>query len=117
MPVDSVTKLDVLGNQCIHLFTAIYGLLDSESKEHHGAISKEDVQNELGRFRIWAENIGALQSRNKPTSLEYRLREASETRLHIQQFLEDIKESLTEGTKLHLLFSNGFSYVDHLRRP
>jgi hypothetical protein len=101
MPVDCVTRLDILGNQCIHLFTAIYGLLDSESQEHHGAISKEDVQDGLGRFRIWAENIGALQPKNKRTSLEYRLREASETRLQVQGCLEDMKEVLLESTLFH----------------
>jgi len=97
------TMIDALGKECITLFKEVYYLLESSSQEDYATVSPDDVQDELGRFRIWAENIGALQPRTKRTSLEYRLREASETRLQVQGCLEDMKEVLLESTLFHFL--------------
>lgn len=103
--VSSNFTIDALGNECLGLFHQIYYLLESRDEETDGTLSIDDIEDELGRFKIWADNIGALQPKNKRTSLEYRLREASETRELVQEILEDMKESLTEGNSL-LVLSN-----------
>lgn len=92
------STLDNLGNQCITLFNQIYLLLNQPDQLYQEDISSQDIQDEFGRFKVWAENIGALQPRDLRSSLEYRLRDASRTRMQVQQFLDDLRESLAEGT-------------------
>src|ERR1700712_3512345 len=60
-------------------------------------LSPDDCAAQLGRFRIWALNIGALQDAHLPTSLEYRLREAHKLVDRIVEVLEDIEESIEDG--------------------
>lgn len=60
-------------------------------------LSCDECTAQLGRFRIWAFNIGALQEAHLPTSLEYRLREAPKLVDRIVELLEDIEESIEDG--------------------
>jgi hypothetical protein len=53
------------------------------------------VQNELGRFRVWASNIGAM--RTGRLSLEYRLKDADYLYEDVTSLLEDTIVSLKEG--------------------
>jgi len=53
------------------------------------------VQDELGRYKVWAANIGA--HRTGKSSLEYRLRDASHIRSQVLRLLDDLSESLTDG--------------------
>ena len=50
-------------------------LLDATTSQQH-LISCSDCLDELGRFRIWANTIGAFLEMPFETSLDYRLREA-----------------------------------------
>jgi len=59
--VSSNFAIDVLGNECLGLFHQIYYVLESRDEENDGTLSVDDIQDELGRFKIWADNIGALQ--------------------------------------------------------
>ena len=54
-----------------------------------------DWQDELGRLRIWAANIGAHQIGQ--SSLDYRLRDSSHIRLQIVKLLGGIEERLHEA--------------------
>lgn len=54
------------------------------------------IGDELGRFKIWASNMGALQKDSK--SLDYRLREASQIRDLVVKILKDLEFSLRECT-------------------
>jgi len=72
-------------------------------------LSPDDCAAQLGRFRIWALNIGALQDAHLPTSLEYRLREAPKLVDRIVELLEDIEESIEDGKSSTILqFRNEF---------
>lgn len=53
------------------------------------------VEDELGRFRIWASNIGALNVGK--ASLDYRLRGADYLFQNVKSLLEDLKRTLTRG--------------------
>lgn len=97
MSTANFSTLNSLGKKCITLFNQIYALLDQPDRSYQEDLSADDIQDELGRFKVWAENIGALQPRDMKSSLEYRLRDASRTRQQVQQFLGDLRESLTEG--------------------
>jgi hypothetical protein len=49
------------------------------------------------RFMIWAGNIGALQHKSVPTSLDHRLRNAAEIAKHVVSLLGSLKRALNGG--------------------
>ncbi|KAK4182850.1 hypothetical protein QBC35DRAFT_478707 [Podospora australis] len=55
--------------------------------------------NEFSRFKVWAGNIGAHRSGR--SSLDYRLRDASNIRAQVINLLEDLAESLNDGSEIH----------------
>ncbi|KAH7483827.1 hypothetical protein FOMA001_g7273 [Fusarium oxysporum f. sp. matthiolae] len=58
-------------------------------------ISLVKLQNELSRFKIWSGNIGA--HRKGRSSLDHRLRDASNIRDQVVELLEDLRESLKDA--------------------
>ncbi|KAJ5771876.1 hypothetical protein N7520_002405 [Penicillium odoratum] len=54
----------------------------------------QEWRDELGRFRVWAANIGAHQTHL--SSLEYRLRDASHIKIQVVTLLNQIQELLTD---------------------
>lgn len=64
-------------------------------------LSSDGCAAQLGRFRIWAFNIGALQEAHLPSSLEFRLREAPKLVDRIVELLEDLEESIEDGMDRH----------------
>lgn len=51
----------------------------------------------LGRFKIWAGNIGAFQRFETKSSLDYRIREAPKIATQIVNILDELAESLEDG--------------------
>lgn len=78
---------------CQNHFQVLYNSLQNKNKESE--LSTVAVENELGRFRIWASNIGATHTGR--FSLDYRLRDAEYLYVDAVSLLEDIKEGLIEG--------------------
>ncbi|KAI3581972.1 hypothetical protein IWW34DRAFT_354855 [Fusarium oxysporum f. sp. albedinis] len=58
-------------------------------------ISLVKLQNELSRFKVWSGNIGA--HRKGRSSLDHRLRDASNIRAQVVELLEDLRESLQDA--------------------
>lgn len=58
-------------------------------------IEPPEVIDELGRFRVWAGNIGA--HRKGRSSLDYRLRDASHIRSKVQSLLFDLQGAIQRG--------------------
>lgn len=56
------------------------------------------VKNETGRFRVWAANLGA--HRTGKSSLDYRLRDASNIRTQVINLLKDLLECLQAGSQI-----------------
>jgi hypothetical protein len=82
---------------CVSYFNQLSSLLKAPERQSLFGISHTAVCDELGRFRIWAGNIGALQTIKLQSSLDYRLREAPKILRQIVQLLEDLNESLQDG--------------------
>lgn len=78
-------------------FKQIYAILNQPSCRYERDISAADVQDQFGRFNVWAGNIGALQPLQIKSSLENRLRDASRTRQQVLDLLGDLQGSLEEG--------------------
>ncbi|KAK4177089.1 hypothetical protein QBC36DRAFT_310460 [Triangularia setosa] len=76
---------------------SLSALQDDSSQEDVGslsALSRQVIQNELSRFKVWAGNIGAHRSGR--ASLDYRLRDASNIRSQVVALLQDLIESLND---------------------
>ena|SRR5437762_1643197 len=84
-----------LGFDCQKGFVALKATLAGASDQYIDEVTSSAVDDELGRFRIWATNIGALSVGR--ASLDYRLREADYLYQNVKSLLEDLKESLSEG--------------------
>ncbi|KAF5712162.1 zinc finger transcription factor ace1 [Fusarium mundagurra] len=69
---------------------------DSVSEEGTDSdISLLKLQNELSRFKVWSGNIGAHKKGR--SSLDHRLRDASNIRDQVAELLEDLRESLKDA--------------------
>lgn len=57
-----------------------------------------DLQDELGRLRVWIGNLGAHRKQNDRLSLDHRLREApglhEEVRSHLTALIEAVQEGI-----------------------
>jgi hypothetical protein len=94
--MDDPTTIARLGVDCQRLFGVLIETLDLAKGGHfQNVLSCEAVEEELGRFRIWATNIGALNTGR--ASLDYRVKDAEYLQQNVKSLLEDLKESLDEG--------------------
>jgi hypothetical protein len=59
--------------------------------------SHDFMQDARSRFKAWAVNIAALQGSHLQSSLDFRLKEATEIRQRIVKILTTLTESLNEG--------------------
>jgi hypothetical protein len=92
--------IDSAGKYCLTLFKKVYKLVSEPTCPYKNDISSADLRDELGRFKIWGGNIGAFQPRSTRSSLEHRLRDASQTRQHVLNLLQDLEESLDESNSI-----------------
>ncbi|OPB46730.1 ankyrin repeat protein [Trichoderma guizhouense] len=67
-----------------------------EENEIWNDIYSRDAIDALDRFYLWAGNLGALREPNSQLSLENRLAEAPEIRIHIHRQLDNILESIDD---------------------
>lgn len=83
---------------CAEHFHQLCALLeDAEGQAIHD-ISHLQVSDCSGQFKIWAGNIGALQTIQSASSLDYRLREVPKVSTQVVSRLEDLEEALADGT-------------------
>jgi hypothetical protein len=77
---------------CLKLFVE---LIESERlAQFETEVSVRKWEDELGRLRVWAANIGAHQSGQ--SSLDYRLRDASHLRTETTNLLNSLREALQD---------------------
>ena len=95
MPPTTKSPLAESSHRCLQLFGQLSSLLADKIAVH--SISRDDCLDELGRFRMWANNIGAFLRIEHRNSLDFRLREAFKITSRIVELLEDLAESLGDG--------------------
>ncbi|KAF8244931.1 hypothetical protein K440DRAFT_604422, partial [Wilcoxina mikolae CBS 423.85] len=90
------TSIKVLYRKCIESFGNLTQRLNSDNSDHvlSAYIPLPTIQDELGRFRVWAGNVGA--DRTGRVSLDYRLREASQIHDKVRELLLDLDQKLHE---------------------
>lgn len=77
---------------CLRNFKAL--LASPELAAYEAEVPHAAWQDEMGRLRIWAANIGAHQTGQ--SSLDYRLRDASHISQQILKLLDDLSFTLEE---------------------
>lgn len=81
---------------CLRSFAQVRKSIPTASLSLSGQIQVDAFEDEFGRFRVWAGNVGALQKGH--SSLDYRLREATLVRDNVQKLLKELHECLQEST-------------------
>jgi hypothetical protein len=56
-----------------------------------------EVEDQLARFMIWGNNLGAFRPARQESSLDYRLRDAPHLQKTILNILKHLNKSLNEG--------------------
>jgi hypothetical protein len=77
------------------LMCSIFQTLNGQELDKISFHQSCDVRD---RFMIWAGNIGALQHKGLPTSLDYRLRDAPYISKNVASLLISLKSAL-DGSK------------------
>lgn len=104
---NSTPWIGTIGISCIRSFERLIAILSDRDSLWDGETSLSVAQDELGRFRVWAGNIGGLQQGSKSSSLDYRLREAPQVKGQVMRLLDDLNDSLHECEyKLYTMSSN-----------
>lgn len=89
---------------CLQAFAQVQRSLSTTSADFSTQISSSALQDEVGRLRVWAANIGALQKGH--SSLDYRLREASLVRENVLKLLKELHSALQEGEYFSTLWKS-----------
>jgi hypothetical protein len=92
-----VSPIALRGKACAQHFDQLCTLFEDERRQLSFGISHLQACDCYGQFKIWAGNIGALQTIQIPSSLDYRLREAPKVSQQVVSLLEDLEEALEDG--------------------
>lgn len=95
MPPTTQSPLAESSLRCLQLFDQLSSLPAEKIVVH--IIPRDECLDELGRFRMWANNIGAFLHIEHRNSLDFRLREAFTITSRMAELLEDLAESLGDG--------------------
>jgi hypothetical protein len=80
---------------CVNSFNQLFDLLQEPDCDFLSQLSATALEEELGRFRVWAGNSGAHQKGR--VSLDHKLREASRVHKMVRDLLGDLDDALNEG--------------------
>lgn len=69
----------------------------SHAQTFENGSKKAILEDERGRLRVWASNIGALQPSSSPKSLDQRLRDAPLMKKSVHAGLQRVLMSVTRG--------------------
>jgi hypothetical protein len=92
-----MSPISVRAKKCTDLLTQCSELFRQPDHEDYSGVSSDEISDSLGRFRIWAGNIGALQQAEVKSSLDHRVRDTPKIAAQISKILDDFVESLEDG--------------------
>ncbi len=80
---------------CLSSFNDLINDVDAPQYSYESEVPAASWIDELGRLRIWAGNVGAHQT--GPSSLDFRLRDASHIQDEVTKLLKDLERLLEEA--------------------
>jgi hypothetical protein len=81
--------------RCLDLFRDLLRGVDTNQNHITDQLSPLSVEDQLGRYKLWTANLGAL--RRGHSSLDYRLRDALFIAKNVTRLLQSLQESLARG--------------------
>ena len=87
-------------HRCLSQFHELLAHIDRSDGAITSQMSLQAMEDEMGRLKVWAGNLGAYQLGS--ASLDYRLREASHIKSQIVKMLQYLTQNLNDG-KITLL--------------
>ncbi|KAF2502331.1 hypothetical protein BU16DRAFT_612008 [Lophium mytilinum] len=90
--------LETQASACVVLFNRLKTLL-SEDAPHEKAALISALDDQHGRFNIWAGNIGVFAAGH--ASLDHRLREEHQPKLLVKGLLDGLQDHLQRATYIH----------------
>lgn len=79
----------------VRAFQNLTNALSINDRKWTHAIDKEALEDEIGRFRVWAGNLGALQKGH--SSLDYRLRDSPVSSTNTLKLLQELETNINEA--------------------
>ncbi|USP75796.1 MACRO domain containing protein [Curvularia clavata] len=79
----------------VRAFQNLITALSTGDRKWTHAIEKEALEDEIGRFRVWAGNLGALQKGH--SSLDYRLRDSPVSSTNTLKLLQELETNVNEA--------------------
>ena len=100
------TSIPALFNSCFNALKSICSRLEGWSTSNTESLQLSRWQDELGRLRLWAANIGA--HRTGQSSLEFRLKDSSHIREQVTNLLLDLGQTFQEVEHVLNSLDNGY---------
>lgn len=107
---------------CTRSFANMFDCLVDSDGEFSSQISISAIQDELGRFRVWAGNVGA--HRTGRVSLDHKLRESPQVHGMVTALMKDLDDSLREckyqtiaGVSQETKSCSAIAIISHERTP
>lgn len=82
----------------VRAFQALSHALSLDDNKWVESIDREGFEDEIGRFRVWSGNLGALQKGH--SSLDYRLRDSPLLSSNALKFLSELESNLNEALSI-----------------
>ncbi|EUC38074.1 hypothetical protein COCCADRAFT_22425 [Bipolaris zeicola 26-R-13] len=79
----------------VRAFQNLTTALKTSDRKWTHAIDEEALEDEIGRFRVWAGNLGALQKGH--SSLDYRLRDSPVSNTNTLKLLRELETNVNEA--------------------
>ncbi|KAK7422980.1 hypothetical protein QQX98_001270 [Neonectria punicea] len=95
-PSHTQANIEFLALDCNSQLQSLLDMVQTSENEPDQASPadlRQLLEDELGRFRVWAANLGAFQDPKSPRSLDYRLRDGPVMRSNVVSGLERLKDS------------------------
>ncbi|KAK7990414.1 hypothetical protein PG990_014694 [Apiospora arundinis] len=90
--------IGVLVRGCLESFDSVLTQPTNTETTTDAVFVLAKIKDEQDRFKVWSGNIGA--HRRGTSSLDYRLRDASNLREEVQSLLQDLLEALADTNKI-----------------
>ncbi|KAF1850975.1 uncharacterized protein K460DRAFT_382512 [Cucurbitaria berberidis CBS 394.84] len=79
----------------VRAFQSLLNALNTSDSKWAASIDREALEDEIGRFRVWSGNLGALSK--GPSALDHRLRDSPLLSSNALKFLEELEGNLNEA--------------------
>lgn len=91
----STSTAQVATSSCLEAFGALRAQRQAAKPDLAAQVSDVEIEDEFGRFRLWAANIGAISRGHG--SLDYRLRDAPVVLEGVLKLLDELRQELHQS--------------------